>query len=211
MSMWWGKAPVNEQRWVVLDVETSGLDPHHDRLLAVAAVAVHRHGSHWRLSAGDAFEVVLRQPPARQVDKDNILLHGIGLQDQQSGVWPEQALKSLKSYLGDSPWMGFHAPFDHAFMARAARAAGVTWTIQSWLDLYDLRASFGVQPLPSSLDEALRHAGIEVAQRHHAMADAWATAELWLYVWPRLRQQGMSSWQDISRLARHARWLRRAE
>lgn len=35
--------------------------------------------------AGDAFGVVLRQPPTRQADKVNILLHGIGLQDQQSG------------------------------------------------------------------------------------------------------------------------------
>ncbi len=207
--MWWARTPVSEQRWVVLDVETTGLDPHHDRLLAVAAVAVHRDGLHWRLNASDAFEVVLRQPPVRQIDKDNILLHGIGLQDQQTGVWPEQALESLKSYLDDSPWMGFHAPFDQAFMARAARAAGLTWTTQSWLDLYDWRASLGVHPLPDSLDEVLRHAGIEVAQRHHAMADAWATAELWLYLWPRLHQQGVALWKDVSRLARHARWLRR--
>ncbi len=209
LDMWWGKATPNEQRWVVLDVETTGLDPHQDRLLSVAAVAVHRAGDDWRLNASDAFEVVLRQPHARQVDKNNILLHGIGLQDQQSGLWPAEALQALTAYLGDSPWMGFHAPFDHAFMARAARLAGVSWRVRHWLDLYDLRASLGRQPMPSHLDDCLRHAGIDVAQRHHAMADAWATAELWLYLWPRLRQQGVKSWADVSRLARHARWLRR--
>jgi DNA polymerase-3 subunit epsilon len=206
--LWWGQSSPNEQRWVVLDVETTGLDPHQDRLLSVAAVAVHRAGEHWRLNAHDAFEVVLRQPSPRQIDQSNILLHGIGLQDQQAGMAPAQALQALRTYLGDSPWMGFHAPFDHAFMNRAARSAGVSWGVKHWLDLYDLRASLGVQPVPQNLDDCLRHAGIEVAQRHHAMADAWATAELWLYLWPRLRQHGVNSWGDVSRLARDARWLR---
>ncbi len=32
---------INQKRWVVLDVETSGLDPREDRLLAIAAVCIH--------------------------------------------------------------------------------------------------------------------------------------------------------------------------
>jgi DNA polymerase-3 subunit epsilon len=34
------RKPVDERRWVVLDVETSGLDPRRDQLLAIAAIAL---------------------------------------------------------------------------------------------------------------------------------------------------------------------------
>ena len=36
IKRWLGTGPaVDQQRWVVLDVESSGLDPHHDRTFAV--------------------------------------------------------------------------------------------------------------------------------------------------------------------------------
>ena len=55
--------PVNETRWVVLDVETSGLDIHRDRLLAIAAIAIRVDWASktLRVDLGDSFEVVLRQ------------------------------------------------------------------------------------------------------------------------------------------------------
>ncbi|MFM7972712.1 MAG: hypothetical protein ACKPCJ_10670, partial [Betaproteobacteria bacterium] len=48
-------------RWLVVDVESSGLDPSRDRLLAIAAVAVHfdEDFRHPRIELGDAFEVLL--------------------------------------------------------------------------------------------------------------------------------------------------------
>ena len=47
-------------RWVVLDVESSGLNPTADRLLAIAAIAVRTDGGQPRIALGDSFEVVLR-------------------------------------------------------------------------------------------------------------------------------------------------------
>jgi len=42
LKRFFGRAPnINQNRWVVLDVETSGLDPRQDRLLAIAAVCIH--------------------------------------------------------------------------------------------------------------------------------------------------------------------------
>ncbi|HBH40286.1 MAG TPA: hypothetical protein DDX06_18065, partial [Curvibacter sp.] len=93
---WWpgarGRSGVNEQRWIMLDVETSGLDPYHDRLLAIAAIALKVDWEHKRLSVdlGDSFEVVLRQEQITAA-KDNILLHGIGVQSQREGMDPVQA------------------------------------------------------------------------------------------------------------------------
>ena len=94
------QAAVDETRWVVLDVETSGLDAGRDRLLAVAAIAMRVDWGRKKLAIvpGDSFEVVLRQHEASE--PDNILLHGIGAQRQRSGVPASEALRSLRDYAG---------------------------------------------------------------------------------------------------------------
>ena len=75
---WRKRLSVNENRWIMLDVETSGLDVRHDHLLAIAAIALKIDWSRKTLvlDLADSFEVVLRHDGG--ASKDNILLHGIG-------------------------------------------------------------------------------------------------------------------------------------
>ena len=49
--------PHARQRYVVVDVETSGLDMKRDRLIAIGAVAVQGGG----IDFADAFQIVLQQ------------------------------------------------------------------------------------------------------------------------------------------------------
>jgi DNA polymerase III subunit epsilon len=115
------RAPVDESRWVVLDVETSGLDPHAARLLAIAAIGVRVdwHTPRLGITLGDSFEVVLAQ---QQVSaRDNILLHGIGAQRQRSGVPSAQGLRDFAAFAGDAPLLAFHAAFDQTLLDRDAK------------------------------------------------------------------------------------------
>ena len=68
------RVAVDERRWVMLDVETSGLDARRDQLLAIAAIGLQVDWPAKRLSIapGDSFEVVLQQE--RPSARDNILL-----------------------------------------------------------------------------------------------------------------------------------------
>lgn len=203
------RSEVDETRWVVLDVETSGLDPARDRLLAVAAIAMRVDWPARRLAIlpGDSFEVVLRQQQASTVD--NILLHGIGAQRQREGVPAGEALGALRAWCGSSPLLAFHAAFDRALIERHARPElGATWS-PPWLDIEHLCAVTHESAAARSLDEWMAYFGIQCAQRHQAAADTLAECEVLLRVWPRVAAE-CSCWRDVARMAARQRWIARS-
>ncbi len=201
---------VNEGRWVMLDVETSGLDPHRDRLLAIAAIALHVDWARGRLSVdlGDSFEVVLRQEQVTAA-KDNILLHGIGVQRQREGMAPAAALEAFAGFVGRSPLLAFHAAFDQVLITRHMRQFLGRTLSNPWVDIEQLCAVTHEKVRARSLDEWMRHFGIACAVRHQAAADTLAECELLLRVWPRVAAQ-CADWDGVQRLARQQRWIVRA-
>ena len=197
------------KRWVVLDVESSGLDAANDRLLAIAAVALRRNGRALRIDLGDSFEVVLRHEAAA-VDKANILLHGIGVGAQREGAAPAHALGDFERWVGDSPLIGFHVAFDETLIQRAMRAALGRRLANPWIDLADVARAVRPEQPARSLDEWLEALGVRCAVRHQAAADTLATAELLLKLWPQvLAQRSGDDWRALSRLAAQRRWLPR--
>ncbi len=201
---------IDETRWVMLDVETSGLNPNQDRLLAIAAIGLHVDWAHRRLTValGDSFEVVLQQQEVTAA-KDNILLHGIGVQRQREGVAPALALQAFIEFAGNSPLMAFHAAFDRALIDRFGRLHLERAPANPWVDLEHLCAVTHEQVRARSLDEWMAHFGIECAVRHQAAADTLAECEVLLRVWPRVAAQ-CRNWADVERLARQQRWIPRA-
>lgn len=206
---WWRRRVVDEARWLMVDVETSGLDAARDRLLAVAAIALRVDWQDKRLEVviGDSFEVVLRQ--GEPSPRDNILLHGIGVQRQQEGVPAGQALQAFAEFVRHSPLLAFHAAFDQMLIGRHVRTALGTRLPNRWLDIEQLCGVTYPQVRARSLDEWLAHFGIRCAARHQAAADALAECELLLRIWPRVAAE-CSGWRDVQRLASRHRWVRRA-
>ncbi len=212
---WFGRSPpLDDARWVVLDVEASGLDVRRDRLLAIAAVAVHRpgdasHGDRPRVRLGDSFEVVLCQPDVvAPPDKANILLHGIGMGAQREGMDFAAGLDAFVAWAGASPLIAFHAAFDRAMLDRACREQGRPPLPAAWLDLAPLAAVLHPGVRGKALDDWLAHFGIVCAVRHQAAADALATAELLLRLWPALRRElPRPDFRAVQGLAAARRWM----
>ena len=199
---------IDDTRWVVLDVESSGLNVTTDRLLAIAAIAVHTDGKNLRVALGDSFEVVLRND-VRVADKSNILLHGIGVGAQRHGVEPSAALQDFERYIGKSPLIAFHAAFDQAMILRGFDAAVGRRPPNVWMDLEPLAAVLHPKVKARSLDEWMAQMNITCAVRHQAAADTLATAELLLKLWPAaLRElRGDAGFAAVKRLADHRKWL----
>lgn len=204
---WFGRRGGDASRWLVLDVESSGLDPTRDRLLAIAAVAVQADGARLVVRPGDSFEVVLRQPDVAP-DKANILVHGIGVAAQRAGVEPAAALQAFLEFAGDAPLVAFHAAFDRALIERALRAVLGRKLPNAWLDLADLAPVLRPDLKAKALDEWLAAYGLTVAVRHQAAADTLATAELFQKLWPLARAQGADArFASVAKIAAARRWM----
>lgn len=208
---WWqrlfGGPPVNDSRWVLVDVETSGLDMRHDRLLAIAAIALKLDGdTSPRIDLGDSFEAVLRQDAA-PANKANILLHGIGVGEQRAGAAPAEVLEAFEGWLGDAPLIAFHAAFDEIMIGRAMQSALGRTLANPWLDLEPVADALHPEVGGRALDDWLEHFGIDCAVRHQAAADTLATGELLQRVWPAARAQRCTTFARLSKLAEQRRWL----
>lgn len=210
---WWPYATatvaeLDEQRWVVVDVETSGLDPARDALLAIAAIGVRVDWSsrRMRLLPGDSMELVVR--PDTASSRGNILLHGIGVGRQMSGLEPAEAMQAWRRFAGRSPLLAFHAAFDQAILQRYCRRHLGERLANPWLDIEHLCAATHPEMGARSLDDWMARLQIVCAVRHQAAADAWAECEVLQRLWP-LLQRECSSWKELVRLAQRHRWLAR--
>lgn len=200
------------KRWIVLDVESTGLDPTRDRLLAIAAVAVQVAGTRPQVDLADSFDAVLRHPSpeAAGTDKANILVHGIGVGAMRAGHEPAQVLRRFAQWAGDAPRLGFHVAFDRAMIERAEREHLGRASPALWLDLEPLAAVAHPDVKARALDEWLAHFAIPCLKRHQAIADTLATAELLLRLWPRLQREAGGQALTPAKLAQLAaarRWV----
>jgi DNA polymerase-3 subunit epsilon len=194
---------LDSARYVVVDVESTGLDLNKDRLIAIGAVAV--RGGH--IDLADSFEVVLRQDTVS--DKDNILIHGIGGERQREGLPPVEALLAFLDYLGKSPLVAFHVSFDETMIRRAFKDYLGFDFKHPWLDLAYVMPGL----LPDyarkyrALDHWSNHFAIANYARHSALADALATAQLFLVALPLAVERKSQNYKSLQDLEKAQRWI----
>ena len=181
--------PLGQARFVVVDVETSGLDTRRDRLLSIGACAVEA----LRVCTGKNYESILRREEANQ--RENILIHGIGPQAQAAGQPPEESLMGFLEFIGKQPLVAFHAGLDQAMLDRDLRATLGMRLHNAWIDLALLTPVLVPEArLPQAgLDEWLAYFGLRAHVRHRAMDDALATGELFLVLLKRALARGLDT------------------
>ncbi len=189
------------RRWVVVDVETTGMHASTDELISIGGVAL----VDGRVMVADSIEVVLKRATASS--HENIVVHGIGVQAQLAGTDPHDALRAFMDFIGQAPLVAFHAPFDRGFLARAIKAYVNLPFDNPWLDLAELAPVLDSDTRAKSLDEWLQRYRIPVIARHSAAADAFATALLAARLLPEAKRQGAGDFVSLQRLARYARWV----
>lgn len=197
------RAHLNELRWVVVDVETGGLNPHTDPLLSIGAVEI-RNG---QVNLGTGFEARLQQETV--TSHENILIHGLTHTQQLSGSGAKDVLLDFAEFAHGGPFIAFHAGFDCTVLQVAMKKA-LGWDLAGrWLDAAVV-APLLYPDLAKNcrhLDDWLAALDIHVFARHSAIADAAATAQLWLILLHAAQKQGFHSLKELESLVRARKWL----
>lgn len=190
-----------DTRFVVVDTETTGLDPGRAELLAIGACAIVGEA----IDLSSHCEVGVR--PSAPSAADNVLVHRIGHGRQAQGLPLDVALAEWLAYCGRPVFVGFHARFDATVLARHAKTSLGIALPGRWLDVgLLLRALFpGEGPAHPDLDYWAGRFALPADARHGALADAYLTAALFLVVLraapPRhvATVSHLFAWQDLAR------------
>jgi DNA polymerase-3 subunit epsilon len=195
--------PLALARFVALDLETTGPRMLVDRIISIGAVAVVAGAVHH----DDAFEALLRQDRSSEVD--NILVHQIGGQAQLGGTDPAEALVRCLEFIGESRVVAYRAEFDQTVFRREAR---LRLGVQAWprfIDLASLLPALFPGTDNDSLDDWIHHFDLAPIGRHHAIADAYASAQLLMIVLQAATRAGIGTSRDLRDAEQAQRWLGR--
>ncbi|WP_223589848.1 PolC-type DNA polymerase III [Pseudomonas sp. A-R-19] len=200
-----GECSLREQRWVVLDLETTGLNLNKDHVLSIGAVVIEDGAIDFR----QQFERTLQYSQVKL--GPSVLIHGIGPSAIAAGSDPAEALLDLMAFIGDSPVLAFHAPFDQHMLGRALKDHLGCKLQHPFLDVADIAPLLCPQAhiREAGLDDWIDWFKLEVFERHHASADALATAELALILFSHARQQQIHSPLNLQQ--RLSQWKRRQQ
>ncbi|WP_028241545.1 3'-5' exonuclease [Stutzerimonas azotifigens] len=195
--------PLASQRFVVVDLETTGLNMRRDVVLSIGAVVI-EHGA---IDLGQQFECTLNRPI--QDMGVSVLIHGIAPSALARGIEPAEALLAFMEFVGDSPLLAFHAEFDRHMLRRALRHTLGYRLRHPFLDVAELAPMLcpDRKPAKGGLDDWAERFALQVDQRHHASADALATAQLALILFSHARRQALDSPAGLAQ--RLAVWRRR--
>jgi DNA polymerase III subunit epsilon len=101
---WAPETPIEQVRFVVLDSETTGLNPRKDRIVTIGAIAVWNH----EILLEDSFEALLKL----EHNSSAVTVHGVTREESRAGVDEPAALESFLEYLGDGVIVGHHIGHD---------------------------------------------------------------------------------------------------
>ncbi len=160
--------------FVVVDLETTGIDPTTDRIIQMAAIVIDGTG---RII--ESFDTVVKPESPEQYTHGAEHIHGISQAQVAAGMPLRHALSQLATITSGKHFTAHNAPFDIGFLHAESERVGFDYAVSQFIDTLQLARRTDVEKTRKhSLEALCSHYGIERERQHEAKADATATAEL---------------------------------
>lgn len=177
--------PWREAEFCVLDLETTGLDLRRDEIVAYGAAIV----AHARIPCGRVAYGLVR--PTRPVPVAALTVHGLRTADLTDAPSIDEVVDALVELLRGRVLVAHAAWVERAFLDRALRPRGLALGPAVVDTAALLRACRIVDRNPTgepNLEAAAGALGLPVHTPHHALGDAFTTAEVLLALATRLER-----------------------
>lgn len=164
-------ASIENEVFVCLDCETTGLDANHDRVIEVAAVRFTVNG------ILDQFDTLIN--PECPIPETSIAIHNITPDMVASKPKIKEILPSVLNVIGNHIIVGHGIEFDIQLLINAAQRHNVTCSLKNNASLDTLRMArlYGESPV-NSLEQLRRHFNIPAEGAHRAMSDVIVNMEV---------------------------------
>lgn len=158
------------ERYVALDLETTGLSPEKNQILEIGALKVENG------IVVDTYETLVQCP--QKIDVRIQELTGITDEMAAGGITEEQAINELMDFCRGYVLLGHNIPFDYGFVKATAYRHGIKYYAKV-IDTLRIARKFLAHLEKKSLEYLCHHYHIETKASHRALEDARASMELY--------------------------------
>ena len=188
------EVPLELARFVVVDLETTGLRPGQSRICEIGAVRVDG------LAPAGTFETLV--DPGEPLPRLVASLTGIADADLAEAPGPAEAVRRFLAFAGDSVLVAHNARFDLAFLDREVERLTGRRVAAPVVDTVGLARRLLAGRVPRASLASLSHFfGTSVRPCHRALPDAQATAEVLIGLLGVAQERGAETIADLCRLA----------
>ena len=177
------------QRFVALDLETTGLDPRRDAVVSLAAIPF--------VNGAPNGGYVTLVDPGRPIPADSTAIHGVTDDMVRGAPRLDRLLRDAEAVLGDDVLVGHNVGFDVAVLTRARRTLGLSRLNNAALDTRRLVAGLHPEWRELTLEHVAGRLGLELVARHTAEGDALTAGRIFLALLPELEAHRLGTVREL--------------
>jgi DNA polymerase-3 subunit epsilon len=197
------EARLDGLRYVVFDTEFTSLEQRSNRLLSIGAVAM--QGASIRV--GEQFYAVTN--PGVAVPAKSVVVHKLRPDDIAQAEPPRQVLEEFVRFSAGAVLVGHFVHYDIDIVNKELASCGIgaqarehidTANVHRWLEMkrqHYLVEGFDERTIRSDLAGVAAHYGVSFEEAHHALADAFVTAQVWQRQLATLAARGVRTWRQL--------------
>ncbi|EHI77460.1 DNA polymerase III, alpha subunit [Fusobacterium sp. oral taxon 370 str. F0437] len=182
---------IEEEEFVVFDIETTGLNSHTNKIIEIGAV---------KIKAGriiDRYSQLIN--PGIPIPYHITEITSITNEQVANQPKIDEVIGKFVEFIGDAVLVAHNAPFDMGFIKRDIKEylnidleASVIDTLQMARDLFPDFKKYGLGDLNKSL-------GLALEKHHRAVDDSQATANMFIIFLEKYKEKGIEYLKDINK------------